>query len=175
MVKVGDRVVHPRYGAAVIEDVRTMTGGNNKKRYFCLRLVNDKDKSVVMISEESIEEAGLRTKLITARTIKKIMRETPFALDDDTQARQGYIKTHSASCDPQEMVRLLRDICWREQTNRLTQSEIKARNTLMDTLESELAASQGVNTTAAHSVLQEIIEQVMAEHVATLQPAESGT
>ena len=172
MVKVGDRVVHPRYGAAVIEEVRTMKAGKGTKRYFCLRLANDKDKSVVMIAEATIEEAGLRTKLLTARTIRRILHQTPGDLPEDTQTRQGYIKQHTQSNDPQDLVGLLRDIYWREQENRLSQSESKARNALIDILQSELAISQGVNTSVAHNVLKEIIDQAMAEHVAILQPAE---
>jgi RNA polymerase-interacting CarD/CdnL/TRCF family regulator len=174
MVKVGDLVVHPRYGAAVVENLRTMKYGGKKKRFFCLRLASDKDKSVVMISEEAIDDVGLRTKLLTAKTIRTIMRETPIDLDEDTQSRQGYIKTQMKSDDPHDLVSLLRDIYWRDQDNRLSQSETKTRNALLDTIESELAVSQGVNSSVAHSALQEIINRAMDFHLATLQPAEVG-
>ena len=166
MWEVGDMVVHPRYGPAVIEKMRTMQYQGETKHYYCLRLTSDNNKSVVMIPEDAIETIGLRSELLTAKMIRTIMHQPPARLDENTQLRQKHIKTVIESNNPVELIGLLRDICCLEQERRLSQTDAKSRKDLLAILEGELAFSQNINATTARDVLTEIIETAMEEHPA---------
>jgi RNA polymerase-interacting CarD/CdnL/TRCF family regulator len=164
MWNVGDLVVHPRYGPAVIEKITATQKEDQKKSYYCLRLAGDRDKSMVMIPEDAIDTVGLRTKLLDAETIRTIMHEDPDNLEEETLARQKYIKATMQSKNPHELVSLLRDIYWLEKGKRLSQSENKSRNDLLGILGSELSISQDISTLMAQTVLKEIIKVAMDSH-----------
>ena len=166
MLKIGDVVAHPRYGIAFIESMRTTQYQNQTKRYYCLRLATEKDKSMVLIPEDAIETAGLRTTLLNEATIQETMSQPPVKLEGDIRVRQDYIKTKMRSRDPQELVGLLRDLCWYEQTQRLSQAESRSREELLTTLGGELSASQQVSPLAAKHTLDAIIAAAMANHQA---------
>jgi RNA polymerase-interacting CarD/CdnL/TRCF family regulator len=160
MFKVGDVVVHPRYGIAIIEKMRTI----GKKRYFCLRLDRDNDKSIVMIPEDGIDGAGLRTKLLSAAVIQGVMAQEPGGLGEDAHPRQKLIASTMQNNDPHVLVGLLRDLCWLETEKKLSQGEAKARKHLLSILENELSISQNIDSTSAQEKLQAIIDDAIETH-----------
>ena len=42
MLTIGDMVVHPRYGPALIEEIRIIQYRDEPRRYFCLRLTQER-------------------------------------------------------------------------------------------------------------------------------------
>ena len=172
MLNVGDLVVHPRYGAAVVEEMRTMKYQEKTKQYYCLRLA--RVESLVMIPEDALEQAGLRLKLLNAPTIKRIMHKQPSKLDEDSQERRTYIETQMQSDNPHEVVSALRDICWYEAENGLTQTEIKLRKGLFETIASELSAFQRVDSLTARADLKQIVDDAIAAHHITEHPDEAA-
>ena len=164
MLKVGDVVVHPRYGPAVIEKMQATEYQDGIKRYYCLRLERDNDKSLVMIPEDAIDEAGLRTELLSVKNIQEIMCQQPSQLDEDAHKRQKYVMSTVQSGDPHVLIGLLRDLCWLETGKLLSQGESKARKHLLDVLEYEISVSQNVDSPSAQKKLETIIDEAIEGH-----------
>src|SRR5262249_34022564 len=69
--KIGDKVVYPNHGIAVIENVNERDLGGKKVAFYQLRLCAN--NSLVMIPTDGINAVGLR-KIITSKEVNKLYR-----------------------------------------------------------------------------------------------------
>ena len=56
--KVGDRVVYPHHGAAIVEEKKVKTIFGSRKEYLILRMVMD--NMTVSVPVEKVDEVGMR-------------------------------------------------------------------------------------------------------------------
>jgi CarD family transcriptional regulator len=69
--KIGDKVVYPNHGIAVIENINERDLGGKKVAFYQLRLCAN--NSLVMIPTDGINAVGLR-KIITSKEVNKLYR-----------------------------------------------------------------------------------------------------
>lgn len=162
MLEVGVLVVHPRYGPAVVDEMKTMTYKGQTRQYYCLRLMKNDDR--VMIPEDAAEKIGLRMDLINLEAIRAIFVQAPVSMDDDFRVRRPYIDEKLKSTDPYEGVQLLRDLCWHDEQKQLTRAEHQIRDHLLEAIASELAMAQKVDTVLIQNRLEKLITTALAEH-----------
>jgi len=72
--KIGDKVVYPNHGIAVIENINERDLGGKKVAFYQLRLCAN--NSLVMIPTDGINAVGLR-KIITSKEVNKLYRILP--------------------------------------------------------------------------------------------------
>ncbi len=155
MLSIGVLVVHPRYGPAVVDSVKTMTYKGQTRQYFCLRLMKNDDS--VMIPEDAAEKIGLRMEMITLEAIQEVFMKSPLVMDDDFRIRRNYIDEKLKSTDPYEQAMLLRDLCWHDDHKQLTRAEQHIRDNLMKSIASELSMVQKIET----NIISERLEIIM--------------
>ena len=69
--RIGDKVVYPNHGIAVVENINERSVGDASMRFYQLRLSSN--NSLVMIPTNGIRQVGLR-KIITDREVNKLYR-----------------------------------------------------------------------------------------------------
>ena len=164
MLEIGDRIVHPRYGAGVVTGFRTMTYSGTERRYYCIELVAD--RGVVMIPEDTIDETEMRTEITGLDMIRTVMERAPVELDGDYRVRQHRIREKLRSGEPRQIIQALRDLCYRERVKKLTPSEEQMKARALSLLADELALRQGLDVDTARLRLNAIIQSTMQTHIA---------
>ena len=69
--RVGDKVVYPNHGIAVVENINDRSVGESSMKFYQLRLSSN--NSLVMIPTTGIRQVGLR-KIISDREVNKLYR-----------------------------------------------------------------------------------------------------
>lgn len=69
--RVGDKVVYPNHGIAVVENINDRSVGDSSMKFYQLRLSSN--NSLVMIPTNGIRQVGLR-KIINDREVNKLYR-----------------------------------------------------------------------------------------------------
>ncbi len=167
MLKQGEAIVHPRYGAGRVIGTQTLTMGGIEKRYYAVELVDD--QSTVLVPADQVENIGIRTDIIDLKTIETILHNTPHILSEDYRIRQAEIRDKMNSGKPGEMLQALRDLCWHEWTKKLTPKELDMKTQLLDVLTQELSLRVKFDLPSARSQMQTMLHHAMHTHEAGLQ------
>jgi CarD family transcriptional regulator len=78
--KIGDKVVYPHHGAAVIQKRERRVHDGKRRSYLVLRLASSSDLTL-MVPEDKTEDLGIR-QVISKEDVKKVFKA--FKMPDDT-------------------------------------------------------------------------------------------
>ena len=162
MLEKGEQVVHARYGAGVVQGIREMTFAGKTRRYYCIELLDGQGQ--VMIPEDAVDEADIRTDIVEADFIRRIMNNEPLDLSNNYRTRQANIQKKVASGSPRQVIQALRDLCWRERERSLTITDSRLKTRAMRLVAQELALHLKLDLDTATQRLNEIIRQAMHTH-----------
>lgn len=137
MYSRGDQIIHPRYGAGTIVGKKKQTFKGKTRNYHIVELVGDRGE--VMIPVEVATEMNIRPAIEDLTIIEQAFALPPAQLSDDYRSRQATIQRQIQDRDPDAMATALRDLFWREQTDKLTSVELKIKGSLMKMLSHEIA------------------------------------
>ncbi len=137
MYSRGDQIIHPRYGAGTIVGKKKLTFKGKKRSYHIVELVGDRGE--VMIPVEAASNMNIRPAITDLTVIEETFAKPPAELSDDYRSRQAKIQKQIQTREPEAMARALRDLFWREQTDKLTSVEMKMKSSLMKMLSHEIA------------------------------------
>ena len=137
MYSRGDQIVHPRYGAGTIVGKRKLTFKGKTRNYHIVELVGDRGE--VMIPVEVATDMNIRPAIEDLSIIEEAFSAPPSQLSDDYRTRQAMIQKQIQTREPEAMATALRDLFWREQTDKLTSVELKMKSSLMKMLSHEIA------------------------------------
>ena len=70
-LKVGDKVIYPNHGLAVIENINERPMGEQQVRFYNLRIASN--NSLIMIPIQAVNNVGLR-KIISDKEVRKLYR-----------------------------------------------------------------------------------------------------
>ncbi len=144
--KVGDRVVYPHHGAAVIEKKETLEIGGEKREYLILKIADG--EMTLSVPTDKAEEVGMRPP-ISAEDVddlfqllgKKDVRE-PTNWSRRFKNHQEKLK----SGDVYQVAEVVRNLALREATKGLSAGEkamlVKARSVLVSELSFALNLSE---------------------------------
>ena len=162
MFSKGDLIVHQRYGAGTVIGIRKMERKGEERRYFCIEMVSD--GGTLMIPEKRLEAADMRPALHDMKLIKEVLLKTPEELDDEHRPRQTAIEKKLDSREPRQIVQALRDLCWRQQTGKLTTTDTRLKRKAITALLDELVLNPAYTLINAREKLDTLIERAMAHH-----------
>lgn len=162
MLKSGDRIVHIRHGAGIVEGMREMTFKGNLRQYYCIRLLASHGE--VMLPIDSLEENEIRTDIVEEDFIRQVMNIQPEILANDYKVRQANIRRQLTSGTPGEIVQALRDLCWRERYRPLTSADSELKLKALRLVKEELALKLRIDIEEAASRLNDIIADAMLSH-----------
>ncbi|MCY3835598.1 MAG: hypothetical protein OXF83_04050 [Anaerolineaceae bacterium] len=162
MLKRGDRIVHIRHGAGIVQGMREMTFDGNQRQYYCIRLLASHGE--VMLPIDSMEENEIRTDIVEEDFIRQVMNLTPEILANDYKVRQANIRRQLTSGTPSEIVQALRDLCWRERYRPLTSADSELKLKALRLVKEELALKLQIDIEEAAKRLNDIIADAMISH-----------
>lgn len=163
MFEPGDKVVHVRHGAGVVIETRTMTYDGKKREYFCIEM-ND-DRRTLMIPVENIDEEELRPAITDISLIEEVLNNEPAELDDNYRTRQANIRQKLKTRNPQKLAQALRDLVWLERTHKLTNTDTRLRDSVIQALSRELALKPSLSVANARKRLEDLVNAAITEHL----------
>jgi RNA polymerase-interacting CarD/CdnL/TRCF family regulator len=167
MFRIGDSVVHLRHGAGVIKETRIIEREGQKRTYVCIELTSN--QGTLMIQEEKFDGGDVRPAITDTQFIIRIFKEYPQALQDDHRVRQNEVKDMMKSHDPRKLAEALRDLCWREATDKLTFTDTQMRDKLARQLAQEMSLAPNATYEEARNWLLETLNEAIQEHLAARQ------
>jgi RNA polymerase-interacting CarD/CdnL/TRCF family regulator len=169
MFEPGDKVVHVRHGAGVVIETRTMTYDGKKREYFCIQM-ND-DRRTLMIPVENIDEEELRPAITDMSGIEEVFYNEPAELDDNYRTRQADIRQKLKTRSPRQLAQALRDLVWLERTHKLTNTDTRLRDSVIQRLSRELALHPSMTVASARQQLEAMVNSAITEHLDDLDEA----
>lgn len=169
MFKVGDMVVHQRHGAGTVIETRVLTYEGVEREYFCIEM--NGDKRILMIPVENIDSSELRPAMTDIDSIEAVFNSPPTELDENYRIRQTLIRQKLKSRNPTKLAQALRDLVYLERTHKLTGTDIRLRDQVMQALARELALKPSLTVAVARKCLQDLIERAMNRHLANFEKA----
>ena len=124
MYSRGDQIIHPRYGRGTIVGKKKLKFKGKTRNYHIVELVGDRGE--VMIPVDFATEMNIRPAISDLSIFERGIRRAARAeLSDDYRSRQASIQKQIQTREPEAMATALRDLFWRERTDKLTSVEMK--------------------------------------------------
>jgi RNA polymerase-interacting CarD/CdnL/TRCF family regulator len=155
------------HGAGVVTGERKYVIDGRENHYLCIDL-QDTANSRVMVPINLLDDAGLREAIGNIGLVREIMFNEPRKLDDHYRTRQANIRERIDEGGIRQLVQGLRDLCWREHYDRLTNTDKKLRSRLQKRLQRELSVAHNLSKSAAREWVNQIIDEAMQMHTQNL-------
>jgi CarD family transcriptional regulator len=155
---VGETVVYPNHGAAVIQDIETRTIKGTDKEYLVLKIIGQNDL-VVRVPAENLDLVGVRDVVDQAGLDKVFgVLRAPHTEEPTNWSRRykaNLEKLHSGSV--LKVAEVVRDLWRRERDRGLSAGEKRMLAKARQILVSELALAEKVEEDRAEVMLDEVL------------------
>ncbi|MDX1659209.1 MAG: CarD family transcriptional regulator [Nitriliruptorales bacterium] len=154
---VGDTVVYPHHGAAVIEKTEQRDLSGESREYFVLRL--SYGDLTVMVPSDSCEQVGIRN-VISKREVQEVLSvlREPEPNPNGNWSRRfkaNYEKLRSG--DIFQVAEVVRNLATREKGRGLSAGEKRMLTKAKQILLSELAVAIGKDEEQADALIEEVL------------------
>lgn len=159
---IGDKVMHPRFGAGEIigEEHRELVEGF--AHYFVINVLTSGATAYVPVGK--MQELGVRP--VMSRTklaqVLRTLRGMPRVLSKDYKQRQARIQEMLGTGRPVPVAEVVRDLAWRRKHKNLTQKDEALLARGMDLLASEMAAATDTQILDAREAIDVTLRGAMA-------------
>ena len=155
---VGETVVSPNHGAAVIEDIETRTIKGEEKLYLVLRILGQNDL-VVRVPASNLDLVGVRDVVDDEglENVFEVLRKTNVEEPSNWSRRYkaNLEKLHSGNV--LKVAEVVRDLWRRERDRGLSAGEKRMLSKARQILVSELALAKKVADDRAEEMLDEVL------------------
>lgn len=155
---VGETVVYPNHGAAVIEDIETRTIKGEEKLYLVLRILGQNDL-VVRVPASNLDLVGVRDVVDDEglENVFEVLRKTNVEEPSNWSRRYkaNLEKLHSGNV--LKVSEVVRDLWRRERDRGLSAGEKRMLSKARQILVSELALAKKVADDRAEEMLDEVL------------------
>ena len=166
--KVGEVVVYPHHGAAVIEAIEHREMGGEMLEYLVLQ-INQSDL-VVRVPSKNVEQVGVRD-VVGKEGLEKVfsvLREVDVEEAGNWSRRYKANQERLASGDINKVAEVVRDLWRRDQDRGLSAGEKRMLAKARQILVGELALAQPVDDKKADTMLDEIASTIERHRAAGL-------
>ncbi|MFH0411601.1 CarD family transcriptional regulator [Corynebacterium sp. L4756] len=166
--KVGEVVVYPHHGAAVIEAIEHREMGGETLEYLVLQ-INQSDL-VVRVPSKNVEQVGVRD-VVGKEGLEKVfsvLREVDVEEAGNWSRRYKANQERLASGDINKVAEVVRDLWRRDQDRGLSAGEKRMLAKARQILVGELALAQPVDDKKADTMLDEIASTIERHRAAGL-------
>ena len=173
--KVGEVVVYPHHGAAVIEDIETREMGGEELEYLVLH-INQSDL-VVRVPKKNADNVGVRD-VVGKEGLEKVFS---VLCDEDVEEAGNWSRRYKAnqerlaSGDINKVAEVVRDLWRRDQDRGLSAGEKRMLGKARTILVGELALAQPVDDKKADTMMEEIDATIERHRAAGLVDDQSIT
>ncbi|MBE7324702.1 CarD family transcriptional regulator [Nocardioides sp. Y6] len=155
---VGETVVYPNHGAAVIEDIEVRTIKGEDRQYLVLRIIAQQDL-VVRVPSNNLDLVGVRDVVDQAGLDRVFDILRASQVEEPTNWSRRYKanleKLHSG--DVMKVSEVVRDLWRRERDRGLSAGEKRMLAKARQILVSELALAEKTNEDKAEAILDEVL------------------
>lgn len=157
MFRVGDKVIYPQHGAAVIKSLEEKTVLGEKRKYFILRLAYG--DLTLMVPTDSTDEVGIRDVISKEELQKvfKVLKSKECRMPTNWSRRY---KTHVEklrSGDIYQVAEVVRNLARREAEKGLSAGEKRMLTRARQILVSEVTFAAGVKEDEAEKMLDKVL------------------
>ena len=155
--QVGETVVYPQHGAALIESIETRTIKGVDKIYLVLKVAQG--DLTVRVPADNVDLVGLRDAVGQdgLERLFEVLR-TPHAEEPTNWSRRYKANLEKlASGDVNKVAEVVRDLWRRDKDRGLSAGEKKMLSKARQILISELALAEGTNEDKAEAILDEVL------------------
>ncbi len=156
--KVGETVVYPHHGAAVIDDIEIRKIKGEDKTYLVLRIVAQSDL-VVRVPADNVNLVGVRD-VVGQEGLEKVFEvlRAPHTEEPTNWSRRYKANLEKlASGDVIKVAEVVRDLWRRERDRGLSAGEKRMLAKARQILVSELALAENTNEDKAETLLDEVL------------------
>ncbi|MGH3486531.1 MAG: CarD family transcriptional regulator [Actinopolymorphaceae bacterium] len=156
--KVGETVVYPHHGAAVIDDIEIRKVKGEDKSYLVLRIVAQSDL-VVRVPADNVDLVGVRD-VVGQEGLEKVFEvlRAPHTEEPTNWSRRYKANLEKlASGDVIKVAEVVRDLWRRERDRGLSAGEKRMLAKARQILVSELALAENTNEDKAETLLDEVL------------------
>lgn len=154
---VGDKIMHPKFGAGEIvgEQHRELVEGF--EHYFVIKIMGTGATAYVPVRK--MEELGVR--LVMSRSklaqVLKTLRDVPRVLSKDYKRRQERIREKLGTGMAIPVAEAVRDLSWRKERKRLTQKDEDLLNRGRERLATEIALATDTQVFDAEERIDDVL------------------
>ena len=159
--KVGDKVVYPNHGVALIENVEKVSVAGQTIKCYCLRVAAN--KTMVKVPTGNVETVGLR-RIIDEKEAERLMRrlrDTEVATGTDWKERFQENADKMRTGDLRDIVDVLKSLRVLSHQKELSDRERRMLEKAEYLLVSELAAAQEVDEAKVTEKIKKAIETLL--------------
>ena len=155
--KVGDTVVYPHHGAALIEAVEKRTVKGEERLYLVLKVAQG--DLTVRVPADNVDMVGVRD-VVGQEGLDRVfdVLRMPYTEEPTNWSRRYKANLEKlASCDVIKVADVVRDLWRREQDRGLSAGEKRMLAKARQILVSELALAEKTNEDKAEAILDEVL------------------
>jgi CarD family transcriptional regulator len=157
----GDAIIHPMYGAGVVERIVERAIQGSTELYYRIRLLGQTG-TVLMVPTAAAERLGLRG-AITRSDLGQlwcVLCAAPGALPDDSKELRLLVQVKLSSGDIFQVAEVVRDIAWR-QVKMHSSTSTRQYEEGIKLLVGEIAATEGIEFDDAEAQLRARLREHM--------------
>jgi CarD family transcriptional regulator len=160
---IGDKVVHPKFGAGKItgEEHRELVQGF--EHYYVINILDT--GATAYIPAGKMEDLGVRPVMSRNKLTQvfETLGSLPRVLSKDYKRRQARIQDKLGTGRPVPIAEAVRDLAWRKKKKRLTQKDEALLSRGMDLLAGEMALATDTEIFDARETIDIALKAAMAE------------
>lgn len=163
MYHIGDKIVYPMHGAGIIEAIEEKEILGKKQNYYIMRIPSG--DMTVMIPMMNCDEIGVRTVIDRAEGEKVLetFKTLPVLEDSNWNKRHRDNMVKIKSGDIYQVLEVVKDLMYREQSKGLSTSERKMLNNAKQILISELVLSSVAGQEDIESIMEDTVNSLIAQ------------
>jgi len=156
---VGETVVYPNHGAAVIENVETRLIKGEERQYLVLRILSQADLTV-RVPAANLDLVGVRD-VVDSAGLERVfdvlhLEDVDEPANWSRRYKANLEKLHSGNV--LKVAEVVRDLWRREKTKGLSAGEKRMLAKARQVLVSELALAERIEETRAEATLDEVLQ-----------------
>lgn len=154
---IGDKIVYPMHGAGVIEAIEDREIMGAKQRYYIMRMPIGDMKVMIPISHA--EEIGIRDVIDKdeADRVLASFKACPTETDSNWNKRHRENVERIKSGNIYEVVRVVKNLMFREKSRGLSTGDRKMLNSAKQILVSELVVAKSIKQGEVENIMNEIV------------------
>lgn len=156
MFAIGDKVVYPGHGLAIVEGIEKKEFSGMARRFYKLRLYDN--ELVILVPTDNAERVGLRDIIDKKEVAKvmKILRGEASELPANWNRRQKKYQERIQSGSLFEVAKVFRDLSLLKAQKELSFGEKKVLDSARNLIVNEIAEAKGIAPTKAESLIQKM-------------------
>lgn len=155
---IGDKIVYPMHGAGIIEAIEEKEIMGAKQTYYIMRMPIGDMK--VMIPTRNAKEIGIRDVIDKeeADNVLKSFKACSTEMDSNWNKRYRENVERIKSGNIYEVVRVVKNLMFRDKSRGLSTGERKMLNSAKQILVSELVVAKAVKQSEIENIMNEIVK-----------------